>query len=89
MDKTKYEKGKELEARIFQLELLQKRMMSIIKVDTFSVSVIIDVMGQVSSTRLPFRPNPIDMPMNQEDAEFILQAIPSRIEQLKQEFDNL
>lgn len=93
MDKSKFEKGKELESRIFQLEVLKKYLESFLNGEQFSLKIEMSLLGQGVTT--PFKNINGNFQKLQnydsykEDNDFIIQHLQSRIDLLETEFESL
>jgi len=93
MDNSIFEKGKELEYRIYQLELLKKYMEHLLSAQPFSIKIETSVLGHKSFQ--PFtningkHETNLHYLHDTDDGKFIIESLQSRIDYLKKEFDSL
>lgn len=93
MDKSKFEKAKNIERRIFQLELLREYFASHLKNEFLSLDIQINVLGYKTNTPVKLAPYSVlskeSFDEQDSDKEYLLSAIQKRIDELKKKFDNL
>lgn len=82
----KYEEIKDLENRIMQLEILQKRILSLLGLGTFEVTLTTMFAGQKMTTPYFSIDGKDNSDTKEEDRDFIKDCIENRLKELRTQF---